>query len=366
MTARRPHILIVGAGIIGASIAWHAARAGARVTVIDAGEPGGIATRQSLAWINASWGNAPDYFRLRVHAMEEWRRLERELPGIRVAWVGGLLWDLPPDRLRAFAAEHQSWGYGIRLIDGAEARRIEPHLAEPPEVAVHVADEGAVEPLDATSTLLAAATQLGAAVIGHTIARGVTLEGARVTGVVTDTGGTLAADIVVIAAGAQTPALAASAGLSLAVSAPANLLVTTAPHEALLRGLVMAPTLHIRQTAGGRLMAATGIDDRDPDIAARSLLKTMSGLFHTKPTLAMASHALARRPIPDGGLPIIGYADAVDSLYVAVSHSGVTLAPAVGRLAAREIIEGIRDPLLAPFGVAGMRASAKATLAARS
>ncbi len=50
-------IIVVGAGIIGASIAWHLAKAGAEVTVIEADEPGGVATRNSWAWINASWGN---------------------------------------------------------------------------------------------------------------------------------------------------------------------------------------------------------------------------------------------------------------------------------------------------------------------
>jgi len=47
--AVHPHVVIVGAGIIGASIAWHLVRAGARVTVIDAAAPGGIATRNSWA-----------------------------------------------------------------------------------------------------------------------------------------------------------------------------------------------------------------------------------------------------------------------------------------------------------------------------
>jgi len=355
-----PRIIVVGAGIIGASIAWYAAKAGARVTILDAGEPGGVATRQSLAWINASWGNAPDYFRLRISAMEEWRRLERDLPAVQVGWVGGLLWDLPPARLAGFAAEHESWGYGIRLIDRAEAQRIEPRLAEPPEVAVHVASEGAIEPLSATLALLAAASDLGATVIGHTPVRRVALNGGRVTGVISD-GGTLDADFVVLAAGAEVPAMAATAGVPLVVNAPPNLLVVTAPHERLLHGLVMAPALHIRQATDGRLMAATGVDDRSPEVAARSLLDAMSGLFRSRPALPMESHALARRPIPEGGLPVVGFADAIDGLYVAVTHSGVTLAPAIGRFVAREIIDGARDPLLAPFGLAASRARADST-----
>ena len=53
----RPRVVIVGAGIIGASLALHLQRRGASATVIEAAEPGGIATRASWAWINASWGN---------------------------------------------------------------------------------------------------------------------------------------------------------------------------------------------------------------------------------------------------------------------------------------------------------------------
>lgn len=357
MSGAKPHILIIGAGIIGASIAWNAARAGARITVIDAGEPGGIATPQSLAWINASRGNAPAYFRLRTRAMEEWRRLERDLPAIRVGWVGGLLWDLPPDRLQAFAAEHASWGYGIRLVDRAEAQRIEPQLAEPPALAVHVAGEGAVEPQVTTLALLTAAADLGATVMTGTQVRRIALRGRQVTGAMTDNGA-LDADMVVIAAGAGTPAIAATAGFSLVVDSPPNLLVVTEPHEPILQGLVMAPALHVRQSAEGRLAAATGVDDRDPEIAARSLLDAMRDLFRSKPVLSMASHAMARRPIPRGGLPVVGHADAVDGLYIAVMHSGITLAPAIGRFVTRELVEGTRDPLLDPFGLSGSRARA--------
>lgn len=145
----RPHVLVVGAGIIGASTAWHLARAGARVTVVDSAKPGGISTRNSWAWINASWGNPEPYFRLRRQAIREWHRLEREVPEVRVAWVGSLLWELPPDRLRSFQLAHTAWGYDVRLVDRADVQQLEPYLAHPPEMAVHAPTEGAVEPLAA-------------------------------------------------------------------------------------------------------------------------------------------------------------------------------------------------------------------------
>ena len=107
--ATSPHVLVVGAGIIGASIAWHLRAAGARVTVVEAGAGGGVATPNSFAWINASWGNPEPYFRLRIRAMAEWRWLAAAVPAIPLAWTGGLCWDLPPARLEAYAREHGAW-----------------------------------------------------------------------------------------------------------------------------------------------------------------------------------------------------------------------------------------------------------------
>ena len=46
--ATEKHIVVVGAGIVGASIAWHLVAAGARVTVVDAGAAGGVATAEFL------------------------------------------------------------------------------------------------------------------------------------------------------------------------------------------------------------------------------------------------------------------------------------------------------------------------------
>jgi glycine/D-amino acid oxidase-like deaminating enzyme len=53
--------------------------------------------------------------------------------------------------------------------------------------------------------------------------------------------------------------------------------------------------------------------------------------------------------MPADRLPIVGPLPWLDSLYLAVSHSGVTLAPVLGRLVARELADGAPDGLLAPF-----------------
>jgi len=56
------------------------------------------------------------------------------------------------------------------------------------------------------------------------------------------------------------------------------------------------------------------------------------------------------RPIPADGFPAVGRAQGIAGLYLAVMHSGITLAPAIGRFVADEIVTGRRDALLAPYG----------------
>ena len=85
--------MIVGAGIVGASIAYHLARRGAPVTVIDSNEVAGGATAQSFAWIN-SWSSANEaYARLRHNALQDYHRLQQDLDGaLPLSWSGALIW----------------------------------------------------------------------------------------------------------------------------------------------------------------------------------------------------------------------------------------------------------------------------------
>ena len=350
--ARRPHVLVVGAGIIGASIAWHLVRAGARVTVTDANEPGGLATRHSWAWINASWGNPEPYFRLRVRAMDEWRRLEQEVSEIRVAWVGGLLWELPPQQLKTFELGHAAWGYDIRRVERAEVRLIEPHLADPPEFALHSPGEGAVEPLAATRALLAAAQALGATVIANNPVRSLRLRAGHVTGAVTSAG-PLDFDEVVVAGGIGTAGLVATVGLALPMTASPALLVRTRPHAKRLNGLVMSPAMQLRQTPEGRFVAAVNFEDAgagDGAQAAAAVLDAMRAII-SGTSLSLESHVVGRRPIPKDGYPAVGRAAGITGLYVAVMHSGITLAPVIGRFVADELLTGRRDDLMKPYGL---------------
>ena len=94
--------------------------------------------------------------------MAEWSRLAREVPAIPLNWCGSLCFDMPRAELEAFATEHGGWGYGIRPVGRDEAALIEPGLMHPPEFALHVAGEGAAEPVATTLALLSDAVRRGA------------------------------------------------------------------------------------------------------------------------------------------------------------------------------------------------------------
>lgn len=347
-------VVVIGAGIIGASVAWHLAKAGARVTVIAESAVGGVATPNSFAWINASWGNPEPYFRLRTRAMAEWSRLAQDLPGLPLSWCGGLCWDLPADRLEAYAAEHSAWGYGIERVGREQVAQIEPNLVEYPDLALHVAAEGVAEPAAATHALLADAERHGARIVAGTVTALVEA-GDRVTGVDTSHG-LIVADEVVIAAGTGAPAIAATASIKLPIETPPGLIVHSRPYKKLLYGLVHAERLHMRQTAEGRIIAgsdfAGGNPGDDAEATGRELFAVMKAALRNGDGLELDFHTVGYRPTPIDGFPIIGRAEGMGGVYVAVMHSGITLAPAVGLFATREILDGERDPLLAPYGLA--------------
>lgn len=352
MSRGRIQVVVVGAGIVGASIAWHLARRGAWVTIVADGEPGGVATPNSLSWINSNPRFPRDYFDLRTRSMAEWRRLAAELPGLPVKLAGSVYL---PDKdldLEAFVAQHTAWGYRVRLIDGDELKRIEPHLTFAPEMAAYAEDEGAAESEDAARFLVEVAGD------GDTSFRNARVEGlassdGRVIGVRT-ADGTLLGDEVVVAAGVATPEILAGLGIELPLETPAGLLAHTAPVPPLLNGVILGDGIHMRQKLDGCLVGGASYEGAllldDAEAGGRELLRRMSEGVDAGDSLELDRITVGYRPTPPKGFPIVGRPPGVDGLYVAVMHSGVTLAPAIGLLAAQELLDGERDALLAPFG----------------
>jgi glycine/D-amino acid oxidase-like deaminating enzyme len=283
--------------------------------------------------------------------MQLWRELERTVPDLRVAWIGSLNWEFSGERLSGFVSERTEWGYDIRLLGPEEAAALEPGLADPPGSAAHAPAEGVVEPLAAAQAMLAEVARLGGTVVAHTPARALDIGGGPVRGIVTDAGH-LAADETVVAAGVGAVPLLATAGYTLKLRHSPSLRAVSRPHAKLMSRLLITPRAEIRQAADGRVIACTGPDHSVGADAAAALHAEVERTFRAGRSLVWESDVVAYRPMPQDGFPLLGRVDGIGGLYVAVTHSGITLAPAIGRFAAEEILAGRRDALLEPYGLA--------------
>jgi glycine/D-amino acid oxidase-like deaminating enzyme len=346
-------VVIIGSGIIGASLAWHLTRNGADVRVLDtSSELGGLATPNSWAWINASWGNDRTYFNLRNFAMNEWWRCDRQVPGLSVNRCGSLLWDLPQDKLMNFVAEHASWGYDIELVDSQRALELEPHLLTPPAHAAHARSEASVEPRAAALAFLNDARRNGAELLTNARVKWLRERSGRIDGVMT-TEGDIDADEIVIAAGTGTNELLKSIGMVLDMSDAPGLLMQTTPEPEVLNGLLVTPTMEVRQSQAGQLIVS--LDPRDnmknqnPAELAEAMLIDLRKLLRFEVSPAVQDYATPMRPMPSDSRPCLGRPGMTKGLYIAVTHSGITLAPAVGSLCAADILDGDRSELLAAY-----------------
>ena len=174
----------------------------------------------------------------------------------------------------------------------------------------------------------------------------------RVIGLET-TGGSLEADHVVLAAGVASAGFAARLGFELPLQSSPGLLVHSRPMPPLLGRVVESPGLHMKQDPDGRLVAGTsfggGPVPNDPEAEGQRLIDRIKAALSGTERLEMERVTLGLRPIPEDGLPAIGPAPGLEGLYLAVMHSGITLAPAVGRFAAMELLDGAEVELLSPF-----------------
>jgi glycine/D-amino acid oxidase-like deaminating enzyme len=343
--------IVVGSGIIGASVAYHLAVCGAEVRVMTGDNPGGIATAASFAWINAAPGNSRPYFEFRLNAILDWHRLQHELNGsLEMSFNGSLWWADDMKAVEEKTRELTSWGYPMRVVSRAQAREREPFLRQCPDQSVYSAIEGSVPPLQ-TARLLLDRAVAGGAVIDTNMVQELTVEQGRATGVRT-LSGLIQADEVILAAGEASEALSAAVGVVLPMANRGGFLAQSAPRPPLLRSIILAPNVHMRQCVDGRIVAGSDFGGSempdDPNHEAEKLIGAARELL-LDDDLCLERFTLGVRPIPADRLPVIGPVTGLPGLYLVVMHSGITLAPLVGRLSAEEIVGGSSLDVLEPY-----------------
>jgi D-hydroxyproline dehydrogenase subunit beta len=209
--------VVLGAGVLGASVAARLAAAGMDVTLLEQDRPGRATSRWSFAWLNSNDKAHRPYHELNHAGIRAWAELAPELDG--AAWyrpVGQVELAASEAGRAELAARVQrltEWGYPARLIDTAEGIAIEPalRLSWPQAAAAWFPDEAYLltEPL--IERLIGRARACGATIVTGERGRVTALDPGRVR---TAAGQVLAADEIVCCAGRWTPQVAALAARS--------------------------------------------------------------------------------------------------------------------------------------------------------
>jgi len=337
-------VVVVGAGIVGSSVTYHLARRGVPVTLLEQGPaPATGVTGNSFAWIGGAGGDWPGGARdLREHVLADYRRLEDELPQVTVRRTGSLSWaDVPDGDSRP--------GPGQFRVGRSDIAALEPNLRHPPDQAVHTPSDAGVDPTALTRALVEAAVAHGATVRYDTAVTSLPMTKGHVDGVLASTG-LHATDTVVLTAGTAVPRLCERLPVDLAMAAfpaPATLARVTAP-PGLVRTIVASPDFEVREVRDGSLLLVVPQAEATagkPGQAAHNALQHLRTAFRGSDECRLLGHRTSSRPMPAQG-PLIGYATHDRSVYVAVMHSAVTLAPTVGRLIADELVTGRPAPEL--------------------
>jgi len=347
-------IIVVGAGIIGASIAFHLAERGAKVSILDQAGPAAGASGTSFGWVNAIAAKTPEYYQLRRASIDRLRALSDRL-GLEdvLNWNGCLWWEHEGQELSDRAARLAGFGHDATIIDAVRFAGLEPNIAAPPPASIFGPTAAGADAEGLTRALLQAAAELGAKLITGCKVTGLKQAGGRVTGVETSFGD-MQADHVVLATGAASAEVAGTLGIAVPMDNKPGILLHTTKLPPLLTRVINSPDVHTHQLSDGSLIVGeiysggvkSGVDA--PTFAEQMMARLTKRLPGAK-AAKVARIKIGMRPVPADGLPIVGPVTAPDNLYIATTHSGVTLAALIGDIAAQEILGAPPNEMLRPF-----------------
>jgi len=344
-------VIVIGGGLVGASIAWGLAGEGARTLLLDEGDGALRASRGNfgLVWVQGKGLGCPEYARWSLRSADLWGDFAAELheaTGIDVGHErpGGVMLNLSGaeerENIKTLAQIRLEAGnqpYDYEMLDRRQMAELLPGIGPDVVSASYSPYDGHANPL-----YLLRALHAGFAAKGGRYRPGEKVEAIEAgTGATTVRTGTAsyAAPRVVISAGLGTTALAAMVGVDAPiVPLHGQILVTerTAPRLAL-------PTNLVRQTREGVMMLGYTVDDFGFDTrtrADRSRNVALGALraFPCLRDLRVVRSWAALRIMTADGFPIYEQSEDHPGIFIATCHSGVTLAAVHARDVSRWVL----------------------------
>jgi 4-methylaminobutanoate oxidase (formaldehyde-forming) len=380
----RADVVVIGSGGFGASTAFHLAERGVAPVVVERHEPASQTSPRAAGLV--SHARTTDLMVELVRRASA--KLERftEETGQPLDWVcpGSLKVARRPEDVPVIEedlARGRLLGLDVEQLSGAEANRLNPFLQDDGVLAVlRVGDDLYFDPGQVAIGYVRAAEARGATVLARTTVTRVHVEDGRVEAVETDRG-TIAAPVVVDAAGAWTRQVAAASGIQIPLVPTRHQLFVTEPLAGVRDDLpivrVMDAAVYVRPCDGGLLWGGyeeaprffdmdglpRAFDMADTPLDADVLRRFADDVQRQLPVLGEAGVREHRGGLPTmtaDGQHLVGPAPAADGFFVAggCNVAGLSISPAIGEALAAWIVDGAPPLDLEPLSIARFRGEA--------
>ncbi|MBX5492458.1 MAG: glycine oxidase ThiO [Chloroflexi bacterium] len=363
-----PDVAIVGGGIIGCAIAWHLARAGARVTVVERGQVGAEASSAAAGMLAPlAEGITPGPFLdLLLASLARYPALAdalRDEAGIDIELrTDGLLrlalTEQEAGVYRAALEWQRARGLPVQWLSASELRALVPAASPAALGAVLSLAEHQVNAPRLTAALATAAARRGVALLERTPAHGLLRQGQRVTGVRL-ANRALTAGHVVLAAGAWAGELAAWIDRPVPVAPVRGQMLALRPATPLFAHTLYGPRGYLVPKLDGTVYVGATVEEAGFDcrVTAAGLAQLLELAVRLAPPLADATFVRAwagLRPGSPDHQPILGPVPGLEGVSLAVGHfrNGILLAPITGELLAQHVLGQPTTLPLAPFSLA--------------
>ena len=351
-------VIIIGAGVVGASTAFSLARRGVTdVLVLERRQVASGATGKSSGLVRMHYTN-PLETRLAFQAYQ-WFKHWDDIVGGHCGFVQtGLLRLVTPDlteKLRANVRMQQDLGVNTRVVAREEIAEVQPGLwLDDVDLAAYEPEAGYADPPSVAYSLMTAARERGVRLRTGTAVTKITTQGGRVTGVETDQG-PVAAPTVLIAANAWSRPLLQSVGQDLPISVERHEVAVAERPPALAGGHVTVLDgpldTYFRVEGSNLTLIGTGSGEpADPDryneaTTAAHIERVGERLSQRFPAMRDAGVRRSLAGIYDmtpDDLPVLDRVPGAEGLYCAVGFCGhgFKISPAVGAVMAELMTTG--------------------------
>ncbi|MET0539608.1 MAG: glycine oxidase ThiO [Xanthobacteraceae bacterium] len=364
-------VAIVGAGVIGLGIAWRLAARGVHVALFDRGGAGQGASHAAAGMLAACAEAEPGeeaLIALGRQSQARWPAFADELRAfvgidVDLRREGTLVIALTADdqaRLQHHLVFQQQLGLPVQWMTASETRQREPHLAGKLAGALFSPQDHQVDNRKVALALRHAAEAAGAVIYEHRPVEAISARAGRVTGIVLDDGTEVAADRVVLAAGAWSRSIKGIPPELLPPVRPIKgqmLAFQDNPAMPLISHVVRGPGVYLVPRNDGRLLIGATVEERgyDTSITAGGLLALLESAWRLVPAveeLTLAETWVGHRPGSRDDAPILG-ASPIDGLIYATGHhrNGILLAPITAEAITRLVVDDVVDNSIRSFGI---------------